>query len=307
MIDSNRAPVDRLGGFDFARFSAGHDEPSNIAVMRIAGLAYLPEHALRARLPERWRLRMTSRASRDVAVIWREDVDYCFLSIRGSELNALDWGRNLLAIGSRIDGLPRAWKFQTGYRLGVEGCFESVVFALREATRDGQSPKHLILTGHSQGGGWAPIMALLLGARWPRLFRSLQGVTVSPARSCNKAAAEAFPYRWLNYLNAPDVVPMLAQLLTHPGVTAVNSLLERRTLFDVSRARHAGEFGRAWVLGFVKHGPSLGLAFNELRDAHQWAEVIKAVQRFPTSPPGAGWPARESRPTGQAQWPSAHT
>ena len=129
----------------------------------------------------------------------------CYISFRGTEVNADDWSQNI-DIGDRLiyrngDTAQPSCESRRGFgdflqkpevvdgREGVLSCVESCVGA-------GSDPEDcLVITGHSQGGATATIASILLYDQLPTVITFGQPPAVDP--NCEWIPSERF-YRYVN-------------------------------------------------------------------------------------------------------------
>ena len=179
-------------------------------------------------------------------ILARED-DFVWVSVEGTKPKFWDWIKNL-------------WTVQTDF-FGLQvhsGCAHeaNALLPLIEAEL---LPTDIIrITGHSQGGGVAALLAWALVAQ----YTILSGHAFAPMRSISKKSCGAFNItfkgRWWNFARQSDVVPHVPPALRYrrPGmdyffneneqwVTGVPSPV--MYLYEVWRLARKGKIPEMWA------------------------------------------------------------
>ena len=140
----------------------------------------------------------------DQAIVARYE-GRCYISFRGTKLNADDWGQNI-DIGNRLiyrngDTLQPSCESRRGYgdflrTPEVIDGRNDVISCVEECIAAGSDPEDcLVITGHSQGGATATIASILLFDQLPTVVTFGQPPAVDP--DCEWIPSERF-YRYVN-------------------------------------------------------------------------------------------------------------
>jgi len=148
------------------------------------------------------------------------------VAFRGTVWNSgLDWLQDLFALPISVPGLPGL--VHAGFAAAVQSLLPEVIKAVNALNPSATNPVYV--TGHSKGGGMAPLAAYLL--QQTNQIPILQTVTFAAPRSGDAAFAAGYQSVFSNHLryeNYGDLVPLVP-----PGQVFANMLAKAANRIDV--------------------------------------------------------------------------